>query len=294
MENKPVVVTLYLSKGGVAKSTLAALLAEYLAASGFRTVLIDLDRQGSQSEIFDLVSDDGLASEVLHMVFKRRVDILSALTPIPNDRVPRIADRPPGALYVVQGGPQSKEAIDEILANPVRFKIANTLDIIRQPVLDLAGYADYVIMDMGPADQVSAIAGLVATDELIIPTMADFLSVSRIASVLEEVEVARQAKPDLRVLGIVPVMTRYYFGGLRKSRNVQVGEEFLNANYADLLLSDSRGMIDIPYNEAWRNVMWAGQSLLTADVSGKVRADALRFLNAVSAELGIDEVEHAG
>jgi hypothetical protein len=52
-------------------------------------------------------------------------------------------------------------------------------------------------------------------------------------------------------------------------------------------------MIDIPYNEAWRNVMWAGQSLLTADVSGKVRLDALRFLNAVSAELGIDEVEHA-
>jgi chromosome partitioning protein len=66
-ERKPRVITIYLSKGGVAKSTLAALIATFLAGLGFRVVLLDLDRQGAQSEIFDLIDEHGQA-EVLHAV----------------------------------------------------------------------------------------------------------------------------------------------------------------------------------------------------------------------------------
>jgi len=170
----------------------------------------------------------------------------------------------------------------------VRFKIADTLDVVRKPIRDLGGFADYVVMDMGPSDQVAALAGLVATDALLIPTTGDFLSVSRIAAVLEEVEVARQAQA-LDVLGIVQVMTRYYFGRLRKSKAVQVGEKFLNANYGELLLRDEKGdAVDIPYDEAWRKVMWAGQSVLAAE--NKARGDALRFLQAMMN--GMAEVSH--
>jgi len=240
MSPKPIVLTVYLSKGGVAKSTLAALIAEYLAM--------------------------------------RRLDVMAALTAIPGERLPAFDDHERGELYVLQGGPQTSEAIDAILANPVRFKIADTLDVVRKPIRDLAGFADYVVMDMGPSDQVAALAGLVATDALLIPTTSDFLSVSRIAAVMEEVDVARQAQP-LSVLGIVQVMTRYYFGRLRKSKTVQVGEEYLCTNYGDLLLRDDRGVIDLPYDEAWRNMMWAGQSVLGTE--NKARGDALRFLQAM-------------
>jgi len=269
----------YLSKGGVAKSTLAALIAEYLAARGDTVVLMDLDRQGSQSEIFDLVGEDGRTDEVLHQVLTRRLDVLAALTEIPTERIPELDGEEKGALYVLQGGPQTSEAIDAIVANPVRFKIANTLGMVRQPIRDLGGFADYVVMDMGPSDQMAALAGLVATDALVVPTTSDFLSVARIATVMDEVEVARQVQP-VAVLGIVQVMTRYYFGRLRKSKTVQVGEEFLRVNYNDLLLRDTKGnTVDIPYDEAWRNVMWAGQSVLATET--KARNDALRFLEAV-------------
>jgi len=72
VSEKPTVLTVYLSKGGVAKSTLAALIAEYLAALGNTVVLLDLDRQGSQSEIFDLIGPDGRTDEVLpHRLRKR-------------------------------------------------------------------------------------------------------------------------------------------------------------------------------------------------------------------------------
>jgi hypothetical protein len=125
--------------------------------------------------------------------------------------------------------------------------------------------------------------------------MTDYLSVSRIAPVIEEVEVARQVKPELSILGIVTVMSRYYFGRLRKSKNVQVGEDFLLKTYGDLLLRDDKNdPVDIPYAEEWRNVMWAGENLLaSSDVSKKVKDDAMKFLTAVASQLGLgQEVSH--
>lgn len=286
---KPTVITVYLSKGGVCKSTLTSLLGLYLAGLGFRVVIVDLDRQGSQSAIFDLLDDDGRNAEVLHLVLQRRLPAREALTPIHEALIPVFDGATPGTLGVIQGGPQTKIAIDDIAANPVRYKMANTLDLLRGPIADLGGAVDYVIMDMGPSDQMTAIAGLVATDELLVPTTMDYLSVQRIAAVLEEVDVARTVHPALRLMGIVPVMTRYYFGGLRTSKNVQAGQALLEAAYSDLLLRDHKGRpIDLPYHEDWNNVRWIGESVLTADVSQSVQVNAFRFLRGVAAQLGVD------
>lgn len=278
---KPYVITVYLSKGGVSKSTLTALLGSYLAACGYRVGIMDMDRQGSQSEIFDLVGEDGRAGEILHQVLKRRVDATAALTPIAPDMIPRIDGHEPGALYVLQGGPQTSEAIDDIMANPMRYKTANTRDIVRAAVADLDGVLDFIVIDLGPSDQLATLAALVATDYLLIPTQTDSLSVDRIAKALEEVEVARQVQP-INILGIVTVQSQYYFGRLRKSASVAVGEEYLAANYSHLLLRDDKNQpVDLPYDEAWRKAMWAGQNVLIADVGKRVRDDALRFCRAV-------------
>ena len=205
MTDKPLTLTVYLRKGGVGKTTLVALLGQFLAALGYRVVIIDLDRQGSQSAVFDLVGETGRGGEILHLVLKRRVDILAALAPV---AVPR-----------------------------------------------LAGHADF-------------------------------------APVMDEVAVAQQVHPELAVLGIVPMMTRYYFEGLRKSQNVQAGEEFLKATYGELVLRDGKAMLDFPYHEEVHKAMWAGVSLLSEEVNKPVRADVLRLLNGIAARLGLEEVAH--
>ena len=69
---QPTVITVYLSKGGIAKSTLSALLGLFLAGLGYRVVIVDLDQQGSQSAVFDLLDEEGRSREVLHQVLKRR------------------------------------------------------------------------------------------------------------------------------------------------------------------------------------------------------------------------------
>lgn len=289
---KPRVITVYLSKGGVAKSTLTSLLGLFLAGLGFRVVIIDLDRQGSQSQVFDLVDEEGRGSEVLHLVLQRRIDIASAMTGISPELIPSYNPDARGELSVVQGGPQTKIAIDDIAANPIRYKMGNTLDILRGPVARLAGVADFVVVDMGPSDQITALAGLVATDHLVIPTTMDYLSVARIAPVMEEIEVARDIHPELEILGILPVMTRYYFGGLRVAKNVQAGQQMLNALYGPLLFKDGRDRpVDIPYHEDWNNVRWTGESVLTSDVNRSVRDGALKFLRAIAERIGIEQGE---
>lgn len=285
---KPYVITVYLSKGGVCKSTLSSLLGLFLAGLGFRVVIIDLDQQGSQSAVFDLLDEEGRSREVLHQVLKRRVDALAALTQIPDQLVPRYGSAEPGELFVIQGGPLTKIAIDEIVAAPVRFKIGNSNKIVSGVIDQLAGQVDFVILDMGPSEQVAALAGLFATDALLIPSTMDYLSVQRIPFVLEEVEVVRDEGHALDLLGIVQVMTRYYFGGLRTSKNVQAGRALLDASYDDLLLRDHKGRpLDIPYNEDWNNVRWIGESVLTADVSKGTRESALRFARTVAERIGV-------
>lgn len=281
-------LTVYNSKGGVAKSTLAALIAEWFASRGCRVVLVDLDRQGSQSEIFRLLGPDGLASEGLHLVFKRKTSALTALTPVAAERLPEGTVARGGGVWVMQGGPQSVEAIDEVAANPVRYRLVNTADIVRGPLRELAGWQDetgrgldYAILDMGPSDQVAALAGLVATDWLLIPTTTELLSLARIGPVLEEAEVAAQENPALRVLGIVTVMNTRYFGGLVKSQVTQVGEQYLRETYDGLLLRDEKGeAVDIRYHEGWKKAMWSGRSLLDT-LNGPALADAQRFLTTV-------------
>ena len=288
---KPLVLTVYLSKGGVCKSTLSSLLGLFLAGLGFRVVIIDLDQQGSQSAVFDLLDDEGRSREVLHLVLKRRVDALAALTQIPNHLIPRYGTDA-GELFVIQGGPLTKIAIDEIVAAPVRFKIGNSNKIVSGVIDQLAGQVDFVIIDMGPSEQVAALAGLFATDALLIPSTMDYLSVQRIPFVLEEVDVVHAEGHSVDILGIVQVMTRYYFGGLRTSKNVQAGRELLTASYDDLLLRDRKEKaIDIPYSEDWNNVRWIGESVLTADVNKSTRESALRFCRAVAERIGVQVSE---
>lgn len=269
------VITVYISKGGVGKTTLVGLLGQYLAGQGQRVVIVDLDIQGSQSTLFDLVDESGRGGEVLHRVLRRQLDPLAAMTPVPEHMI--TGD---GELFVIQGGPQTKEAIEEISHAPVRFKITQTTDILRGPINAIKGHVDHILIDMGPSDQISALAGLVVTDYLIIPTTMDFLSVERIAPVLDEVEVARQVQP-IGLVGIVPMMTNYFFGGLRKSQTVQAGEQYLAARFDHLRLNDEAGMVDLPYHEDIRKAMWAGASIFSEDVKGKAREDVDRVLRAI-------------
>lgn len=279
-KNQPTVITVYLSKGGVAKSTIAALLAVYLAEQGHRVALVDLDRQGTQSDIFNLFEADDQPPELLHAALKREIDATAALVPVGGEW--------PGELFVIPGGALTPLAVDAIKNDPYGYHVGNTSEILRAPLHDLAGVVDYVVMDMGPSDQVLSIGGLNATDWLIMPTDTGRSSVGRIAYVLDEVDTARGLHP-VQIAGIVPVKTRHYFGGLRTARSVQIAQEVLNENYGGLLLRDAAGPVELPFHEDWEVIRWVGayQWMHEDYVNERVKNAARRFLAAVLDKVGV-------
>ncbi|GAB4434246.1 MAG: ParA family protein [Anaerolineae bacterium] len=275
-------IGVYVSKGGTGKSTLAALLAVDLAERGQRVALVDLDRQGTQCDIFDLYDEQGRV-ETLHQVLKRRVAAPAALRPVAGEWR--------GDLFVLPGGALTPLAVEEIKLNPARFGILNTLDIVRGPVQDLGALVEYVVLDMGPSDQVLSIAGLLAMDYLLIPIEPNRSSIERLDYVLQEVESVRSVH-DVRIAGIVQNKVHLYFGGLRASQSVRMARDVLDQQYADLLLVDAKGnRVEIPFDQDWEVVRWSGEYQLTRAtyIKDPVKQAARRFLNAVWHAIGGDE-----
>lgn len=285
---KPTTITVYLSKGGVGKSTVVQLLGLYLTSLGYNVAILDLDSQGGQSAIFDLLDDQGRNAETLHMVLKRELAIAAALRPVDPAAVPVFPGVEPGVLFLVEGGAQTQEAIGRVLSEPKRYRTTLT-ELFSRPITELGGRVDYVLIDMGPSDQVTAFGALVATDWLLIPTTSDLMSVQRVMAVLEEAGVARDYNPDLRVLGLLPTMTMYYFGGLRVSRNVKRGREMMEELHSDLLFYDRKGkIVELPYSEHWNAARLAGTHVLNPDAETIAQHDALNALRAIAARLGLD------
>lgn len=291
--NKPLVISVFMSKGGVTKTTQAALLAQFFAGLGYTTVVIDWDQQGSQTTAFDLPA----SGEVLHQVITNSLPpgmtIRDVLTPVDSERyIPRFKGYDPGQLFVAQGGSDTAIAIDQVIASPAKFGMASNLQILQRPIRDLAGFADIVILDMGPSDQRAVIGALAVTDYVLIPTTLDELSVRQLIPTLQLIAVTREAvNPSLDVLGILPVLTRTFFGGLRASNNTQVGREFLTENHDSLLLRSGNEPVEIEDREDWRDAVRLGYSIFnTPFPSKKVQNEALRYLNAVAKRLGLDDV----
>jgi len=290
MNEKPTVITVYLSKGGVAKSTIVQILALYLTSLGYNVAILDLDSQGGQSSIFDLLDDEDRNAETLHMVLLRKLAVAAALRRIDGDAIPTFGGIAPGALYLIEGGPQTRDAIEKVLSNPYEYHM--TIEqIIARPISELAARVNFVLIDMGPSDQVTAFAALVATDYLLIPTTSDLMSVQRVAAVLDEVEVVKEYNPALAVLGLLPTMTMYYFGGLRVSRNVKRGREMMEDIHRDLLFYDRKGkIIELPYSEHWNAARLAGTHILNPNAETIAQFDAMNALRAIAGRLGLGEL----
>lgn len=279
-------------KGGVAKTTLTAVLGVGFAAYGYRAVIVDLDTQGSQAVQFSLYGTQGRVNEVVHRVLTNELRASNALTRIADDTVPRIAGREQGTLHVMLGGPLIEKSIREIQADPKQFGIVYTPNIVRDALEDLSSVADVIFMDLGPSQQLLDTAAMIAADYVLIPTLCDVLSVTQIKNVVDRINFfQRKANPNLQLLGVVPVMTHHYQGMIleRKAENFKQGWALLQELYGDVLLTD------IPDRNSWRDIVWTseGHTILTAvDADKKAVAEAWRFVDEVAVRMGVDIYEH--
>lgn len=186
------VLSLVNQKGGVAKTTTAAALADYFSRQGKKTLLIDFDPQGSLTTALGL-SDDTDCPQALRFL----------------------------ALDKAMAKSQSYELCTnlDVITSDMGLEKANILLInklgkeryLRRAIDSIAQKEkyDYVILDSNPSFSQLTINVLYASDYVIVPFKPEYNSFKGIMQLFENIKEIKEISPTLNILGFVITMARH-------------------------------------------------------------------------------------
>lgn len=176
-------------KGGVGKTTTAVNVGAYLAAAGYRVLLVDIDPQANATSSLGIVLPPS-ARSVYHALMG---DTSLAEVIVPTKR-PR--------LMIAPATPALAGAEVEMVEIEGRERsLARALS----PVM--TGF-DFILIDSPPSLGLLTISGLVAAqDGVIIPVQCEYLALEGLTRLLETIRLVRERlNPRLRIAGVVLTM----------------------------------------------------------------------------------------
>jgi cellulose biosynthesis protein BcsQ len=207
---KPIILVANL-KGGVGKTTLVANLAAYFSSVGKRVLLVDVDYQGSLSNM--LLSADG--SQQVPAGIK---DVLAS----PGEAPPSRQAAAYSFVNVLKGSAivparydfasfESRLMIEYLLGESEddgRYRLLGWLSEQMS-----AGQFDLALIDAPPRLTTGTINGFCASTHLLVPTVYDTLSAEAIGTFLHGAKhLKKRLNPGIDLLGIVGMLTQQQTG----------------------------------------------------------------------------------
>lgn len=178
------IITIGNGKGGVAKTTTALALSEWLARTGRRVLVIDMDPPSNLSGVMG-VKGKGISA----------FDVLDGTASL-DDAIPV------SPLLSVMPSCQKMVSADTHFTDEGRsYRLKEAFERMRQRYT-------YVIIDTPPSLGVSTMNALVASDHIIIPSQADRYGMEGISKFRGTMETVRKyCNPNLEICGIL--ITRF-------------------------------------------------------------------------------------
>jgi len=192
-------------KGGVGKSTTAVNVGSYLALSGKKALLFDLDPQGNATTACGI--DRRTLEKDTYAVLIEGLQASEAIVPTP-----------------VEGLSLVPASMDLAGAELELAKIANRESVLKNACETLKASYDFILFDCPPAFGLLTVNALVAADSTIIPVQCEYLALEGLNSLMRSVMLIKQRlNPNLRVGGIVLTMADF-----RANLSREVAEDVRN------------------------------------------------------------------
>lgn len=234
-------------KGGVGKTTSCLNLGIGLARIGKKVLLLDADPQGS------LTRSLGYEPNTI------QITLTSILSKI-------IEEEP---ITSTEGILHHAEGIDLMPANielaGLEVTLVNTMSresVLRQYIVSVCEAYDYILIDCSPSLGMLTINALAASDRVLIPVQAQFLSVKGLEQLIKTIiKVKRQINPALSVEGILITMA---------DMRTNLAKEIVTALHTAYQNRIRIFEQVIPFSVRAAETSAEGQSIYTYDPQGKV------------------------
>ncbi|MFT4026742.1 MAG: AAA family ATPase [Novosphingobium sp.] len=174
-------------KGGVGKTTTAINIATAMAATGWKTLLMDLDPQGNASTGIGVGTNDREYSSYDLIVDQRPLADCIVPTRIPGlDLIPATVDLSGAEVELVA--------------------VEDRTDRLRSA---LAGHGahDICFIDCPPSLGLLTLNAMTASDTMLVPLQCEFFALEGLSQLLQTVErVQQRFNPDLGIIGVALTM----------------------------------------------------------------------------------------
>jgi chromosome partitioning protein len=199
------IIALANQKGGVGKTTSTVNLSAYLAARGFRTLLIDIDPQGNATSSFGV--DKAACNYAIYDALLDKTPLTEVIVPSGQERLAIV----PSTSVLL--GSETEAALTSV--DQREHRLVDALNGLPDDTYDI------VLIDCPPSLGLLTLNALVAAEGVVIPIQCEFLALEGLVQLSNNIQlVKRTFNARLEIIGVL--LTMY---DARTRLSAQVAEE---------------------------------------------------------------------